>query len=243
MPDPSGEFDAADADRYPDEWLEPMGDGTQRLRQSFRRYRPLLFCVGTSGERDVQRLPGWVIPGVFRFCRNPACDAVFDGSVRSETATLGSLSAEGRSSATTVLTLAAMRHPLSEKTLPASAKKLLGFTDNRQDATLQAGHLNDFVMILLLRGALLAALRNQPDGVLTDDTLTHRMLEHLRLSPADYASSPEAKGAKAEGAKRALRDVLGYRMYFDLRRGWRFTHPNLEQLGYLSIGYSSLEEC
>lgn len=243
MPDPRGEFDADDADRYPDEWLEPVVDGSQRLRQNFRQYRPMPFCVSTSGEREGSGLPGWVIPRAFRFCLNPACDAVFDGSARSETMKLGSLSAEGRSSATTVLTLAAMRHLLRDESLPPGAKKLLGFTDNRQDASLQAGHLNDFVMILLLRGALLAALRNQPGGTLTDDTLTHRVLEHLRLSPFDYASSPDAKGAKAEGAKRALRDVLGYRMYFDLRRGWRFTHPNLEQLGYLKIGYSSLEEC
>ena len=243
MPDDAGAFDAEDADRYPDEWLEPTGDGTQRLRPNYRQHRPVPFRVGTSGERDAQGMPGWVIPGAFRFCLNRTCDAVFDGAMRSETAKLGSLSAEGRSSATTVLTLAAMRHLLREDSLPPAAKKLLGFTDNRQDASLQAGHLNDFVMILLLRGALLAALRNQPDGVLTDDTLTHEVLKHLRLSPADYASSPEAKGAKAEGAKRALRDVLGYRTYFDLRRGWRFTHPNLEQLGYLAIGYSSLKDC
>jgi superfamily II DNA/RNA helicase/very-short-patch-repair endonuclease len=243
MPDPHGEFDADDPDRYPEEWLEIARDGSQRLRQNFRRNRPLRFCVGTSGESDPQGLPGWVIPGAFRFCLNRDCDAVFDGSVRSETSKLGSLSAEGRSSATTVLTLAAMRHLIRDDSLPASAKKLLGFTDNRQDASLQAGHLNDFVMILLLRGGLLAALRNQPDGLLNDDTLTHRVLEHLRLTPADYASSPDAKGAKAEGAKRTLRDVLGYRTYFDLRRGWRFTHPNLEQLGYLTIGYTSLDEC
>lgn len=243
MPDAAGEFDAEDADLYPEEWLEAAGDDAQRLRQSFRQYRPLPFCVGTSGERDAKGMPGWVMPGPFRFCLNPTCDAVFDGGVRNETTKLGSLSAEGRSSATTVLTLAAMRHLLGERHLPPAAKKLLGFTDNRQDASLQAGHLNDFVMILLLRGALLAALRNQPDGVITDDTLTHRVLEHLRLSPADYASSPDAKGANAERAKRALRDVLGYRTYFDLRRGWRFTHPNLEQLGYLAIGYASLEDC
>lgn len=76
-----------------------------------------------------------------------------------------------------------------------------------------------------------------------DDTLTHRVLEHLQLQPSDYASNPEAKGAKAEGAKRALRDVLGYRLYFDLRRGWRITNPNLEQLGLLSIAYASLNDC
>jgi superfamily II DNA/RNA helicase/very-short-patch-repair endonuclease len=243
MPDTSGQFDSDDADRYPEEWLEPAGDGTQKLRQNFRQYRPVPVCVATSGERDPQGMPGWIIPGPFRFCLNRDCEASYDGASRSETSKLGSLSAEGRSSATTVLTLAAMRHLLREDSLPPAAKKLLGFTDNRQDASLQAGHLNDFVMILLLRGALLAALRNQPDGILTDDILTHRVLTHLRLSPVDYASSPDGKGAKAEGAKRTLRDVLGYRMYFDLRRGWRFTHPNLEQLGYLAIGYASLSEC
>ena len=36
MPDPAGEFDAEDADRFPEEWLEPTGDGSQRLRPSYR---------------------------------------------------------------------------------------------------------------------------------------------------------------------------------------------------------------
>ena len=89
--------------------------------------------------------------------------------------------------ATTVLTLAAMRHLIRDDSLPASAKKLLGFTDNRQDASLQAGHLNDFVMILLLRGGLLAALRNQPDGLLNDDTLA--AVQRLRPLAAEAALS------------------------------------------------------
>jgi hypothetical protein len=87
MPDPAGDFDSEDAELYPDEWLEPSKDGTQRLRQNFRQYRPLPFCTDTLGGRDTQGMPGWVIPGSFRFCLNrPACDAVFDGSMRSETA-------------------------------------------------------------------------------------------------------------------------------------------------------------
>lgn len=243
MPDPDGGFDPDDAESYPDEWLEAVADGTQRVRQSFRAIRPVAVSVAPDGGADASGLPGWFVPKGFRFCLNRTCEAVFDGAVRSEAAKLGSLSAEGRSSATTVLTLASMRHLIGQSSLRPEAKKLLGFTDNRQDASLQAGHLNDFVMILLLRGALLAALRDDPGGALTDDVLTHRVLEHLRLTPADYASAPDAKGAKAEQARRALRDVLGYRLYFDLRRGWRFTHPNLEQLGYLRIGYASLTDC
>ena len=138
-PDPDGMFNAEDVDHYPDEWLETTVDGCQRIRQNFRSVRPMPLRVDASGDADNSGMSGWFIPKSFRFCLNLACDAVFDGFARSETAKLGSLSAEGRSSATTVLTLAAMRHLLTQDALPASAKKLLGFTDNRQDASLGAG--------------------------------------------------------------------------------------------------------
>jgi hypothetical protein len=36
--------------------------------------------------------------------------------------------------------------------------------------------------------------------------------------------------------------VLGYRLYRDLKRGWRVTMPNLEQCGLLAISYESLDE-
>ena len=38
------------------------------------------------------------------------------------------------------------------RSLPEEARKLLSFTDNRQDAALQAGHFNDFVQVNLLAG-------------------------------------------------------------------------------------------
>ena len=37
--------------------------------------------------------------------------------------------------------------------------KFLAFTDNRQDASLQAGHFNDFVLVGLVRSALYRAVR------------------------------------------------------------------------------------
>ncbi len=40
-------------------------------------------------------------------------------------------------------------------------RKLLTFTDNRQDASLQAGHFNDFVQVGLLRTALLQRRRGR----------------------------------------------------------------------------------
>ncbi len=242
MPDPSGLFDAAESDsRYPEDWLE-FRDDQARLKHHFHQYRPLSVHVDTTGGVAADGLPAWFIPGPFRFCLNPECDAYFDGSVRSELTKLSGLSSEGRSSATTVLALSALKHLIGAD-LDERTKKLLAFTDNRQDASLQAGHFNDFIQILLLRGALLASICKADGERLTDDILAQRVLDCLRLDPADYAANPQAKGVKAQNTLKALRDVLGYRLYFDLQRGWRITNPNLEQLELLKIEYRDLMDC
>ena len=58
----------------------------------------------------------------------------YDGSTRSDISKLSSLSSEGRSSATTVLTLSSLRYLIGEaEGLDDKSKKLLGFSDNRQD--------------------------------------------------------------------------------------------------------------
>ena len=242
MPDPFGEFDPADVEgQMPEAWLE-FRNGTPRLRPHFRRYQPVGVMVDPKGDASSDGLPAWFIPGSFRFCLNPGCDAYYDGSARSDLSKLSALSSEGRSSATTVLALSSLRH-LVGTDLDDEAKKLLAFTDNRQDASLQAGHFNDFLQVLLLRSALLAAITQESGGRLTDDVLTQRVLEQLRLAPPDYAATPESKGIKAQNTLKTLRDVLGYRLYFDLQRGWRVTNPNLEQLQLLKIGYREIETC
>lgn len=240
MPDTDGAFDALDLQRhYPEEWLEFVS-GAVRLKQNYRRYRPKPLHVTPNGAVGAGKLGAWFISGTFRFCLR--CGVSYDAAVRSDLTKLSGLSSEGRSSATTMLTLSALRYLIGSD-LDSTAKKILGFTDNRQDASLQAGHFNDFVQILLLRGALLAATKAQEVLALTDDLLTQKVLDHLHLEPYDYAANPDAKGIKAQNTQKTLRDVLGYRLYFDLQRGWRITNPNLEQLGLFSIQYAGLLEC
>ena len=240
MPDSEGTFDPTDIEgHYPEDWLE-FHHGEPRLKSYYKRYGPIPVCMDTLGKIADNGLPAWFIPGSFRFCLNADCDAYYDGSKRSDLSKLAGLSSEGRSSATTMLALSALRH-LIGTSLDANTKKLLAFTDNRQDASLQAGHFNDFIQTLLLRGALLAAI--QKDGQLADDILTQRVLDHLHLEPTDYAANPETKGIRAQNTLKTLRDVLGYRLYFDLKRGWRINNPNLDQLGLLDLRYRDLETC
>ncbi len=180
------------------------------------------------------------IPGSFRFCLK--CDIYYDGSVRSDLSKLSGLSSEGRSSATTILvSLFSPPPPWDRPGRPC--EKSSRVTDNRQDASLQAGHFNDLIQILLLRGALLAALKTNPESPVTDANITQEVMNALHLGFPDYSAAPESKGPKVGNIQKTFRDVLGCRLYADLRRGWRLTNPNLEQLKLLRIDYDGLEDC
>ena len=128
-----------------------------------------------------------------------------------------------------------------ETQLDPKARKLLTFVDNRQDASLQAGHFNDFVQVAQLRGALSQALATAPLG-LTHDAVAQQVTAALGLAFADFAVNPGAKFSARESAERALRQVVEYRLYTDLKRGWRVTMPNLEQVGLLLVHYVDLAE-
>lgn len=245
-PDPGGMWDKEDFEGgYPEDWVELAAKGP-RIKQNYRKYIPKQATLNTAGTEDEQGLDGWYLPGSFRFCLNPDCRVSYDGFTRSDITKLSNLSLEGRSSATTVLTLSSLRYLLTEDCgLKDEAKKMLGFSDNRQDAALQAGHFNDFIQIVLLRSAVLNAVRKAPHGYLTDKDITQAVFDCLRLEPGDFLAGDKPETIPSfvrKNAESSLRDILGYRVYFDLRRGWRLNNPNLEQLGLMRIGYDSLKE-
>jgi hypothetical protein len=111
---------------------------------------------------------------------------------------------------------------------------VFSFTDNRQDASLQAGHLNDFVQVALLRSALVTALDEMP--FLTFDILGERVFQALHLRPEDIMKEADS-GPGYMKAKDALVDLLQYRCFEDLKRAWHVAQPNLEQCGRLASRY------
>ncbi len=152
---------------------------------------------------------------------------------------LSHLSSEGRSSATTVLATAVLRHAARTG---AARDKLLTFTDSRQDASLQAGHFNDFVHMAVLRSALYAALRER--GSLRFHEVADETVRHMGLEVRDLAQNPHLDPSSAAGRQtlQVFRDLTEYRLYADLRRGWRVLQPNLEDVGLLRIEYDGVEE-
>lgn len=244
MPDTAGIWDDV-VDRYPESWLEQRANGDLRLKSNYRKRQPMAVRVDTEGHPSPGGTPGWYLPGSFGFCLN--CGVVHHTAGR-DSLRLTGLSGEGRSSATTMLTLSSLRYLYEQdQQLRDEAKKVLGFTDNRQDAALQVGHFNDFLQVLLLRASLLAAVE-KAGGRLTEGEVANAVFSALGFDRddsgvrAEYMQEPEVKGNARRQVQDILRAILGYRVYFDLRRGWRFNNPNLEQLGLLRIRYQDLAD-
>lgn len=226
-------------ERVPDDWREMHGD-EQRVRRGRRKNLPEHIHIDTAGKESTDGQHAALIQAPFRFCLN--CGVSYNFRIRSDYTKLTALSSGGRSTSTTILSLSTIRHLQAEGDLPEEARKLLSFTDNRQDAALQAGHFNDFVETSLIRAALYQAVLNAGESGLRHDELTQRVAETLNLDLRDYASDPDVRFIARQETEAALRDVLGYRLYRDLKDGWRVTAPNLEQCGLLKIKYLSLED-
>ena len=223
-------------ERVPEEWLDPDSE-TPRLKRDRRDQLPKELFVDTDGTiGSGQR--AWWIPAPFRFCL--ACGVAYGGRVRSDLTKLVTLGSGGRSSALTELSLSAIRWLRTTSDLTDVAKKLLAFTDNRQDASLQAGHFNDFVLVTLLRAGLTRALEQAGASGIRHDQLANAVFDALALPLDTYALNPEVQYLALDETQRTLREVLGYLLYQDLERGWRVTQPNLEQCGLLRFDYASL---
>lgn len=176
----------------------------------------------------------------FQFCIS--CQVAYDSTQRSEFAKVSLLSYEGRSSATTILSLSAVKWLRLQNDLGQHAKKLLSFTDNRQDASLQAGHFNDFVELGLLRAAIYRAIHDSPSSKLRYEEIALQVLDKLGLDLSDYAKDPDIRGYGLEQVRNAMIMALEYRIYRDLKRGWRLNFPNLEKCGLLKIDYLNLQQ-
>ncbi|AGH51753.1 DEAD/DEAH box helicase-like protein (plasmid) [Sphingomonas sp. MM-1] len=247
VPDAKGDLNfAGSIDDYPDDWIELTASGEPRLKSSHRgKHDGRLMMLGANGRRDEHGVRSWFFPGKFRFC--PHCRNQPPPGAR-DINKLAGLSAEGRSSATTLITSVALDwmergHIPSEK----HRRKLLGFTDNRQDAALQAGHFNDFIFVTLLRGAMLRAVFKAGEDGLSHEQFGDVLRRALGFDPesvdrrAEWMLDPNpASFAALDEAKKAVNRVLAYRLWNDLRRGWRYTNPNLNQLDLLRVEYPGI---
>ena len=225
-----------DEDRIPDDWLDAAG----RVSRTWRDRVPQAVWVRPDGswsnEPAEDARKAWWQARKFWICLR--CGEYYTEKEK-EFTKLSHLSSEGRSSATTVLATAVLRHAARTG---AARDKLLTFTDSRQDASLQAGHFNDFVHMAVLRSGLYAALQER--GILRFYEVADETVRHMALQLRDIAQNPnlDPDSVAARQTWEVFRDLTEYRLYADLRRGWRVLQPNLEDVGLLRIEYDGVDE-
>ncbi|NJP07392.1 MAG: DEAD/DEAH box helicase [Chloroflexaceae bacterium] len=229
-----------DEEMLPETWFRTNRTG-RSVKKEYRSSIPRQLHITADGRVSPistdHTLTVWFLPTPFLTCLH--CGVVYTKR-EDEYRKLARLSSEGRSTATTLISVTAidaMHRPPS--TLPEQARKLLSFTDNRQDASLQAGHFNDFTKMVMLRSALYRALASEPEP-LNHLNIARTVRTALNLEQEDFAKDPGKYVRAQPRNEAALEQVLEYRILEDLRRSWRVTQPNLEQCGLLRIDYLDL---
>lgn len=230
----------------PDEWLDPKN--SERVKTSRRKDIPQRLTLSPEGFSSGIGTDFWLLTGKFKICVN--CLHTYSANGRDKHRLTG-LSGEGRSSATTIISLQILRQlydmPLSDDKHKAF-RKLLGFSDNRQDTALQAGHFNDFVSQLILRSGLIRALENEtepkrlPEIVDAICTVFRFNDEKDEAAKREYLLKPDTTtGQLLTKALSALRFSLSFQLLNELQDRGLYTSPSLERLHLLSVSYEGLE--
>jgi hypothetical protein len=233
----------ADEQDLPNSWFKKKS-GPPQLEDYYRARlpRPIHFAPDGRFSWDAGKnfpLAAWYIPA--KLLIDPTCGVIYDERSKEYTK-LMRLGNEGRSTATTVLSHAVIGK-LTDQGVGDGRNKLLSFTDNRQDASLQAGHFNDWITTIKLRAAIQQAVATAGADGLRIETLPDKVFEQLGLKETEYARHPAPDPEwPDEDNIRALKDYLLVRAVYDLKRGWRYNTPNLEQCALLVVDYYKLKE-
>jgi superfamily II DNA/RNA helicase len=229
-----------DFENLPDSWFKGKGENRIPKEQTVEKLPQAIWFddngVYSFSNRPDLKNQGWFIK--YPLAIDPSSGEVFTKHTR-EGNKLGRIGSEGRSTSTTVLSLSILQAQANAG-VPQQAQKLMSFTDNRQDAALQAGHFNDFYQVVRLRSALYTALKNQQR--LEYHQVSSAVVEQLGLRQEQFSRNPGSFPKAIQDNEQALNHYVMYRLLEDLERSWRVTLPNLEQCALLQLKYKNLQE-
>jgi ribosomal protein S27E len=216
-------------DKLPEHWITPK---TRVLKASYKEKQPVLGVLDSqdntfSTYHEDEDLTGTLIPSPMPYC--PNCRTEHSGG--SEYAKVFQLSSIGRATGTDVIVTASIGAS------PEAERKVIGFTDNRQDAAFQAGHLDHWYNQIYFRRALYNVLNEQDDFMNVSD-----IPEHLYPLIIDKEFEQKIPFAQRKMFKQKYLRYLETYLYVEIRGTKRFISINLEDAGLLEADYEGLEE-
>jgi len=217
-------------DKLPEHWLTPK---KRELSTRYKDKKPILGVLDPTTDRfveyhDDEDKLGTMMLAPLPYC--PGCRTEFSGST--EYSKLFFLNSIGRATGTDVIVTASLGAS------PANERKVIGFTDNRQDAAFQAGHLDHWYNQIYFRRALYNVLKNLPDFVPVKE-IPELLYPHI-IDP-DYEKQHVPFAQRRMFKEKYLKYLETY-LYVEIRGTKRFISINLEDVGFLEVGYEALNE-
>lgn len=220
---------------YPEKWLTPKGN----MKKDYKRHEPVRGYLNLEKERfgeDETGVEGHWLPVPFIWC--PNCDMTYD-RVPKEFSKLFLLNTIGRATGANVLIQGTMMET------PKAERKIIAFTDNRQDTAFQSGHLNDWFQRIFFRRLLVTTLKERghvegqgdPLELTSAGIALFNQMEKTGTLPRfgqadeldDYGISPYV-----------VKEYLTYCVIREMESSPRFTTLNSESVGLLQLIYNGL---
>lgn len=226
---------------YPDDWYTDAGN----IKEQYQEITPkeTLYCPSCN-TIDAKceckdKIPVSMIPRPFQFC--PSCGVSYDRKPR-EFNKLFTFGAVGRSTGTDIL----VSNILSK--LDANERKIIAFSDNRQDTALQSAHLNNLQKRLHFRRGVYNALiqggfvEGSEKGleIVNSGTNIYRTFEKANVIP-EFAKET-GRYRRSTSYEEIFQRYLRYCLLSDLGTAPRKNQQNLEDVGILKITYDGLDE-
>jgi len=227
----------------PEEWFTPK---TKEVRKNYLEQKPrnILYCpycntldADCSCENKVEVV---LVPHPFLNCVE--CGVHYDRKPRefNKLFTFGSI---GRSTGTDVLISEIISH------LDEDERKLIAFSDSRQDTALQAAHLTNLHKRVQFRRNIYQMLidyghiEESTDGMPLED-VGDNLFETLTKNNAlpKLKTDKKTYGQRSTRIEEAYRNYLTYCTILDLAEPKQRNQQNLEQVGLLKVRYSGVDE-
>jgi superfamily II DNA/RNA helicase len=234
----------SDCEAMPTAWIRETKDGRFVPKSEKKDRFPQQIWFTEFGQWSSKPQTGWQMgwfmsaPLLF----DPSSGTDFAAQTR-EANKLTSLGMEGRSTSTTI-TCFSILDRLAQHDCAEQFQKVLSFTDNRQDAALQAGHFNDFIKVVRVRAAIAKAVSEAPEHGLDINSIGDAVFKTLNIPFSEFANSKTDNPLHATRVQYedTFRRYLTYQALYDLRRSWRIVLPNLEQCALIRVEYRNLTE-
>lgn len=234
---------------FPVNWLKANGElkNDKKVHMPLHKYYDYKNAILYDYEANKDCIPVTIINFPFMIC--PSCSTYYTYS-SNEFSKLFNFSSAGRSTSTDII--------ISEiiNNLPEEERKVISFSDNRQDTALQAGHINNLYHRILFRQVLYNALIEEgyaegeydEDGFPRDLPLNSigrvvfEAYSKYDIMP-NYSRNVGSRFGRASSTdEEKYKRYLTFMLIQDLRGSRIKNQQNLLDVGLLKINYDGLDQ-